>query len=542
MPILRSLRLFPLIALLAATAAAQTHRVEAPEKVIRSIGVYEWTGELGHPDAARLVPVSLFIEGTFQDGGTYYARPIPLALLNGNIYSLETAGVPQGTVTLDYARHLQTATGGTDNTIDLGWFGYGTFANMPVERKIRALHASATPPAIVSSKDDGKDNDRPTFVNRSKDASKSTTTTAPAADKRSSQPDTTASAPDDDPDRPHLAKDKAPASPPDKTTSTTSTQTSSQTPASPSTTAPSDKSANGSKEDTSPIIVQEKPEDDSDRPTLRHRDPKQAEADRKARDARNRSGVSAVGGLNDDPDRPNMRRGKTAGIGGAPATQLSGIPTGLHQMVAISDPANREPHPFARDWASPTERADILAKLEVIAQRQLATYTRTNGIEQPAPAATKPAPKPVPKTAAARRAAAARPAPAPAALPAAPLTGEQLASYTLSYGGLPTFVYTATSPAPTTTASTGATLPERYVTVVAQQLPSGELQTAFSSVTDAAHLDRTPWFRLVDAVDPDAEHRASLLFELRGHSSRQFALYRILSATAEQIFITHPTD
>jgi hypothetical protein len=529
MPILRSLRLLPLIALLAATASAQTHRVEAPEKVIRSIGVYEWTGELAHPDAARLVPVSLFIEGTFQDGGTYYARPIPLALLNGNIYSLETAGVPQGTVTLDYARHLQTATGGTDNTIDLGWFGYGTFANMPVERKAHALRASATPPAIVSTKDDDKNNDRPTFVNRTKDTSKPTT--SDTADKKSSQPDTTASAPDDDADRPHFSKDKPPATPPDKTSSTPSTPTSSPTPAS-----PSDKSADGSKEDTSPVIIQEKPEDDSDRPTLRHRDPKQADADRKARDARNRSGVTAVGGLNDDPDRPNMRRGKTAGIGGAPATQLSGIPAGLHQMVAISDPANREPHPFARDWASPTERADILAKLEVIARQQLATYARTNGIEQPAPAATKPAPKPVAKTAA-RRAAAARPTPAPAALPPAPLTGEQLASYTLSYGGLPTFVYTATSPAPT-----GATLPERYVTVVAQQLPSGELQTAFSSVTDAAHLDRTPWFRLVDAVDPDAEHRAGLLFELRGHSSRQFALYRILSATAEQIFITHPTD
>ena len=108
----------------------------------------------------------------------------------------------------------------------------------------------------------------------------------------------------------------------------------------------------------------------------------------------------------------------------------------------------------------------------------------------------------------------------------------------MSYGGLPTFVYSGTAP--------GALLPsaasERYVTLVVQQLPSGELQLAFSSVTDAAHLDRTPWFRLVDAVDPDAAHRASLLFELRGHSSRQFALYRILSAKADQLFVTNPTD
>jgi len=101
-------------------------------------------------------------------------------------------------------------------------------------------------------------------------------------------------------------------------------------------------------------------------------------------------------------------------------------------------------------------------------------------------------------------------------------------------------VYTALSTPPGT--ASGVAGAERYITLVAQQLPSGELQVAFSSVTDAAHLDRTPWFRLVDAVDPDAGHRASLLFELRGHSSRQFALYRVVSAKADQIFVTSPTD
>jgi hypothetical protein len=61
---------------------------------------------------------------------------------------------------------------------------------------------------------------------------------------------------------------------------------------------------------------------------------------------------------------------------------------------------------------------------------------------------------------------------------------------------------------------------------------------AFSSVTDAGHLDRTPWFRFVDAVDPDGSHRASLLFELRAMSTRQFALYRLVTANAEQTFET----
>ena len=113
-----------------------------------------------------------------------------------------------------------------------------------------------------------------------------------------------------------------------------------------------------------------------------------------------------------------------------------------------------------------------------------------------------------------------------------PLTfaDEQISGYTLSYGGLPTFVYSA--------ALVTTTGPPVRVTLIAQRLPSGELQTSLSSVTDEGHLDRTPWMRLVDAVDPDDSRRASLLFELRAHSTRQFALYSLVSAQAQQTFIT----
>jgi hypothetical protein len=78
----------------------------------------------------------------------------------------------------------------------------------------------------------------------------------------------------------------------------------------------------------------------------------------------------------------------------------------------------------------------------------------------------------------------------------------------------------------------------RYVTVVAQDNGMGELKVALASATDAAHLDRTPWMRLIDAVDVDASNRASLLFELRGQSSRQFGLYRVIAAKPEQIFVS----
>ena len=116
------------------------------------------------------------------------------------------------------------------------------------------------------------------------------------------------------------------------------------------------------------------------------------------------------------------------------------------------------------------------------------------------------------------------------ALPQFTLTNEEIKGYTLSYGGLPTFVYTVETPV-----KSGGPV---YLTMVAQRSPSGEIQLALSSITDATHMNRTPWMRPVDVVDPDRSHRACLLMELREQSSRQFALYRLVTAQAEQTFVT----
>ena len=479
--------------------AAQMHKVAAPESVTRAVAVYEWTGDLAKPNSERLVPVSLYIDGRFEDAGTYYSRPIPLALLNGNVYTLEKAGMPQSSVTIDYARHLQTATsaGGGDQT-DLGWFGYGNFVPPPPPAKAKPLKASTTLPEIVGSKHDS-DTDRPTFAHKP----------APDADakSKSTPAETTPAAPSapDDPDRPHISR--AP--------STTSAST-------PSTSPEPDADAKPAK-DTASSAPAKDPEGDPDRPTLRHRDPKQAEADRKARA---QSGVSSVGSEpGTDPDRPVMRRGQPAGAAAA-APQMSGLPAGLHQQVAVSDAVDRENHPFARAWDSPEEQAAIQKQLALMAKHALKKYAATNALHF--------APEPVAHDHKSNRRGAPKTAPA-ADDEKLGLQDEQLTGYTLSYGGLPTFVYTCVG------ASEGMGA-EIYATLVAQKLPSGELQVALTSLTDSTHLDRSPWLRLVDAVDPDGGHRASLLFELRGQTSRQFALYRVVSANADQIFLTHQGD
>jgi hypothetical protein len=75
------------------------------------------------------------------------------------------------------------------------------------------------------------------------------------------------------------------------------------------------------------------------------------------------------------------------------------------------------------------------------------------------------------------------------------------------------------------------------VTLVAQPNLYGNLAVLLKNVTDAAHLDDTPRMRLVDAVDAMADNRGELLFELRGQSQRQFALYRVLRGQVNQIFV-----
>src|ERR1017187_8550833 len=77
---------------LCAPIGAQTHKVAKPENVVRSVGVYEWTGDMAKPAASRLIPVSLFIDGKLRDAAVYLARPVPFALISGNVYELEKAG------------------------------------------------------------------------------------------------------------------------------------------------------------------------------------------------------------------------------------------------------------------------------------------------------------------------------------------------------------------------------------------------------------------------------------------------------------------
>jgi hypothetical protein len=469
----------------AAPAWSQMHKVEKPERVTRAIGVYEWTGDLKKPEAARLIPVSLFIDSHFEDGDLYLARPVPFTLETGDEYSIETAGQSHGLFAVEYARNVVTRRSATDEDAVGAWYGYGSMVP-PVAPKKSNLKASAGKVDVVDSA--AADDDQPHLARRAgaEDDGKA----APAQESKSD------------------AKGGGPTL--------------------------------GRRGDAGTTADGPAPPDDPDRPTLRHRDP--APEGKKNKKEKSSGEVIAMGtSLNDDPDRPTMRRGVPEGQ--RTPTALTGLPVSLHQAVAVSDNGGGEAHVFAREWDSSDERAQVLKETQALARPQVEAYLAKNKLQAvvvsdaagetkagpsfatPKAAAAKSSGAGAGTTAASRRTAAKKPTAVVTAL-----TNETLHGYALTYGGLPTFVYTVEVPV----ASGGPV----YLTMVTQRLPSGELQVALSNVTDATHMNRVPWMRPVDVVDPDGSHRASFLMELRGQSTRQFALYRLVTAKAEQQFVT----
>lgn len=220
-----------------------------------------------------------------------------------------------------------------------------------------------------------------------------------------------------------------------------------------------------------------------------------------------------------DPDRPRLIRGKSSNSGPADTgptalPSLMGLPPDLQQAVAVSDPKDTPEHVWSFSWANPADETKYKANLEDMARTAL-------GLNPP-PAPARPAPK---KTTATHKTRLTLPPPAPA-----PLLDEQFRVFELAYGSGATMVLSAHT--------AGAGAQEKFVTLVAQPDLYGNLAVLLKNVTDAAHLDDAPRMRLVDAVDAMADNRGELLFELRGATQRQFALYRVLRGQATRLFVS----
>jgi hypothetical protein len=185
----------------------------------------------------------------------------------------------------------------------------------------------------------------------------------------------------------------------------------------------------------------------------------------------------------------------------------------MQQTVAVSDSTDHPAHPWNYIWPNPGDEDKMQSAMEDAARTAL-------GLNPPA------APKHTPRTAATHSVAKAA-APAPA-----PLLVEKFRVFELAYGSGATMVISAH------TADAGAN--EKFVTLIAQPDLYGGVNVLVKNVTDGAHLDDKPRMRLVDAVEAEKDNRGELLFELRGTTERQFALYRVLRGDATRIFLSGP--
>ncbi len=225
-----------------------------------------------------------------------------------------------------------------------------------------------------------------------------------------------------------------------------------------------------------------------------------------------------------DPNRPKLKRGQVSYGGGdltAAPPALKGLPPEMHQEVAVSDPRNTPEHPWDYSWANPDDQQKYKAQLEDMARTAL-------GLNPP------PAPAPAKKTAAKTSTHKTSKVATPPPPEPAPLQDEQFRVFELAYGSGATMVLSAH------TAGTGAD--EKFVTLVAQPDLYGNVVVLLKNATDGAHLDDTPRMHLIDAVDAMADNRGELLFELRGATGRQFALYRVLRGQITRLFVSSDAD
>jgi len=457
----------------------------------RAVSILEWVGDPGKPVASRIVPLSVFVNGRYQDGGLFMAQPAPLTVENDTLYELQLAGVPKGTFYVAGGQEVEGA-----------WFGYGKWKPLTPPPPPKKLAPSKVPPRVVEDNDP----DRPHLKNSSPGSS-SAGSTAPA----------------NDPDQPTLHR--APSSGGGQGNSTTTSS-----------------SGSGSSSSTS--------SNDPDQPTLHRRDPDSTQSASGAGTAtedpdrphlRKQSAAAAAADSGDgspvssvnegDPDRPRLSHGKPAAAE-APlqATKLAGVPPDLQQMAAISDPVSREEHPYAYPWPDPSEATRMQAAVEQLAIKA----ALTGGLSPserigPAPAAApaKPVNATPAKTASAHKAQPQQPHVA--------LTDKDFRAYELSYNGGATLVLTAKA---TIGPDKSGVTQEKYVTIIAQPDFNGDPQLRFQSVTDSKHLDITPRMKLIDAVDTNGDNRAELIFELMHTADRQFAIYTIRGLQAEQAFAT----
>jgi hypothetical protein len=548
-----------LLCALPLAAVAQMHKVAKPDQVTRAVALYEYIGDPMKPKAARLIPISLFIGGHFEDAGIYLARPVPFALDSGLRYELQKSGTPQNVFDLVASRNFAGSAVAANLPFDDGWFGYGR-VSVPKPPKAGRVRPNCGNAHVVEEapKDDGK----PHFGSKPAKADpKAAAAAIPENCREEDIPPEKVTLDD------YNKKDKDSADPERPTLHRSPESSAHNT---------GDQNKANKKDSKKPpeatVTQNNSPADDPDRPVIRHRaadeddpnalppDPMELASRAPSKpepthaagpsDARSQANETVTeGGSISSGDTmsggPVLRRGKLTAVKDDTQAVVktkpvvgSKISDPLESIVAVSDAKDRPQHDFTYKFGSNMERAAALSALEDLAKTvalnpALATDAPDGTPSTPPPPATSAKPVTAKKTNATRHSAAKTKAAPPAAATVA-FADEEMGAYQLYYSAPISYTFFARIPATDSQ-------PERFVTIVANTDPDGTLHPAMRTITDAIHLDRIPRYRPIDVVDADASNRAEILMELRHGNSRQFALYRLLGNKTDQVFLSGTT-
>jgi len=444
-----------------------------------------------------LVPVAILIGGKFWDASAYKADPVPMAVDPQTVYEAEHTGNSIGLFTIQTALHSNAANAPVP-WIATGAWHPGTPEDREKEREVAAkagpvpagMDAVAARPRLTRNPD------------AASGAGKDAAAKADASAASPKPPASTGSGSDDEP--PRLTKPAASSSSSaDAAPGSSSAESSSAggaQPAPSSSTAPSVPSGESKPGNGKPANATNIPESDS--------------------------GAKAV-------NRPQLRRGKPAesfaaedvpgySMAGAvlPADAKAG--TAMDPLLAdkdaqlipaISDASAGESRPFTYTFYN-DEEADRRKQMAALAQADLRKY-----VDAQTKATTTSAAAAKPRTAG-KRGAAAKPV-------EAILENVKMSAFDVWTTNQPVFVYSADAHFPAAQGNAVADSALQYsILLVAYPDTDNNLHKIYSGITDKFHLDITPRFELIDAVDADGDGRGELLFREFSDAGTGWAIYR----------------
>jgi hypothetical protein len=214
------------------------------------------------------------------------------------------------------------------------------------------------------------------------------------------------------------------------------------------------------------------------------------------------------------PDRPALRRQEVSETSHEQTKDTpEDIKNPIEWITAISDAGGPEPRPYAFQM-KPEEEAGFLKKMLAMAGTEVAG--RAAALGKDAEPKSKASDKSV------------RPARAPQ------FQNVQLRVFDLSNTNEPVLILTAT-----------ATMPSRadvvfMIALLAREDIYGELHKVSAQLTDNQHLDATPKYEFIDAVDADGDGRAELLFRLTSEAGSAYAIYSVIGDRLWPLFEGKP--